>query len=700
MSPEFKSFLQGLLNKTPSERLSWPELLTHPFIDETEQEKKDRKIRHEFYTNWAANEHHSGGKQNHSEVFELDADPGSHESELLNEAMSDVHLPNFKFREYPSLDDEDPFGSPRIKDEIWNAFENQSKNAAGCTQLRHDPDLLDNTIKVLIYTPAELNTSAKKNQLKSALATLQNVIKMGKVKDPQQDILKSSSLPTLLINLLKSTLANDMFTSAAEIVADIIVCITELSKLFFTKTEGISPLFLKTIVQILTEIIKRADQPLTQLNAIKSLGIFAAQACIVPTRSQQFFKDIIDNNIVGQLAAIIKEVCGSGAKPKAVHKVAVHLLATLINPAFGDSFSFPWLRGPHDQMNEYSDHVPTFEQIRIDTYKYLYGFDFCKALINIYHAEEEAEHLMTKVAVYRVVAQLIRLKEAQLKTAGMGQCSPPSEMMGKSQMLVHTLNSTMTTSKDHILKAQAIFILYLLTKANFRRVGKTTGIESLALEASTIYKLFEDNCTSNDPKVLVSVIASGLLAEMIGFDDKTAKFILSKFTGTAGASSLTKLVTLIDINSTANRNEMRFLQGTNFGSPYSGFYDQPLNLLNKIQSKHMEQFPDVLQKDLLQGQNGSLGDIIMAFLLNLSSKTEMSPKGFVSLMSFVHDAINSDNKPFMQKIFKNCLKLLCSLVRENQLLAIQEWPTSSGGGNPAACFITTHILRIFNIPFV
>jgi hypothetical protein len=38
--------------------------LTHPFVRETDQEKKDRKIRHEFYTNWAANEHHSGGKQN------------------------------------------------------------------------------------------------------------------------------------------------------------------------------------------------------------------------------------------------------------------------------------------------------------------------------------------------------------------------------------------------------------------------------------------------------------------------------------------------------------------------------------------------------------------------------------------------------------------------------------------------------------
>jgi hypothetical protein len=31
------------------------------------------------------------------------------------------------------LDDEDPFGSPRIKDEIWTQLENQSKNAGGCT---------------------------------------------------------------------------------------------------------------------------------------------------------------------------------------------------------------------------------------------------------------------------------------------------------------------------------------------------------------------------------------------------------------------------------------------------------------------------------------------------------------------------------------------------------------------------------------
>lgn len=54
MGPEFKSFLKGLLNKVPSERLSWPELLNHPFIKENEQERLERKKRQERYNIWMA----------------------------------------------------------------------------------------------------------------------------------------------------------------------------------------------------------------------------------------------------------------------------------------------------------------------------------------------------------------------------------------------------------------------------------------------------------------------------------------------------------------------------------------------------------------------------------------------------------------------------------------------------------------------
>lgn len=39
------------------------------------------------------------------------------------------------------------------------------------------------------------------------------------------------------------------------------------------------------------------------------------------------------------------------------------------------------------------------------------------------------------------------------------------------------------------------------------------------------------------------------------------------------------------------------------------------------------------------------------------------------------------------------------MMRENQLLAVQEWPEYCGGGVPATCMIDTHILRILNVPY-
>ena len=135
MSPEFKSFLQGLLNKTPSERLSWPELLQHPFVQETDQEKKDRKLRHEFYTNWAANEHHSGGKQNLKEIMDgEEGRDGSDDADIFAEIASNKYLPSFDQKEYPLLeDDEDGMNSPRIRDEVWGNYEAQSQDEAGAS---------------------------------------------------------------------------------------------------------------------------------------------------------------------------------------------------------------------------------------------------------------------------------------------------------------------------------------------------------------------------------------------------------------------------------------------------------------------------------------------------------------------------------------------------------------------------------------
>lgn len=44
ISPNFRSFLKGLLNKFPTERLTWPALQDHPFVRETSEEKSARPM--------------------------------------------------------------------------------------------------------------------------------------------------------------------------------------------------------------------------------------------------------------------------------------------------------------------------------------------------------------------------------------------------------------------------------------------------------------------------------------------------------------------------------------------------------------------------------------------------------------------------------------------------------------------------------
>jgi fused-like protein len=49
ISKEFKSFLQGLLQKNPSKRLNWPHLLDHPFVRESEADRENAFVERSLY---------------------------------------------------------------------------------------------------------------------------------------------------------------------------------------------------------------------------------------------------------------------------------------------------------------------------------------------------------------------------------------------------------------------------------------------------------------------------------------------------------------------------------------------------------------------------------------------------------------------------------------------------------------------------
>lgn len=67
------------------------------------------------------------------------------------------------------------------------------------------------------------------------------------------------------------------------------------------------------------------------------------------------------------------------------------------------------------------------------------------------------------------------------------------------------------------------------------------------------------------------MIASGLMAEILSLDSQNANFLQQKFVGSTDA--IGKLNMLLDQNADTKTNEIRLLQGTNFGCAYTGFFD-------------------------------------------------------------------------------------------------------------------------------
>ena len=88
-------------------------------------------------------------------------------------------------------------------------------------------------------------------------------------------------------------------------LADLVKDIALLGKASFNKQRGIEPIVLKIFIPLLTVLLKEQSSPHLQLAAMKALGVFASQACIIPIRMQNFYKDLVEQKIIHDICSII-----------------------------------------------------------------------------------------------------------------------------------------------------------------------------------------------------------------------------------------------------------------------------------------------------------------------------------------------------------------------------------------------------------
>lgn len=86
--------------------------------------------------------------------------------------------------------------------------------------------------------------------------------------------------------------------------------------------------------------------------------------------------------MINEICSILKSVQNNNVN--SIYMVAVELLSTLICPVYGDFYSVPWKRGPHDNILDYIEALSTFESLRELIFIQLKEFGFIGKFMHIY----------------------------------------------------------------------------------------------------------------------------------------------------------------------------------------------------------------------------------------------------------------------------------------------------------------------------
>ncbi|KAJ0079934.1 hypothetical protein Patl1_24530 [Pistacia atlantica] len=235
MSPNFRSFLKGLLNKVPQNRLTWPALLEHPFVKETSDELEARELRASTVlvrgcdAQWRegdANQTSSGSiififqcKGNSPVAFQKNIAPSPQSDAQLNNSNTTQgnSSPHEEFPGFASPNEVKPSGNQAL-----NRLENNSRTVKGALTIGQDNEAL-----ALILQPLKRWSKGPKNMREEdvlnsnqSLRILSNLVAAGATRSSGllDEIISELLDFTATIVSLKSSELNDLIAKSFSIV--------------------------------------------------------------------------------------------------------------------------------------------------------------------------------------------------------------------------------------------------------------------------------------------------------------------------------------------------------------------------------------------------------------------------------------------------------------------------------------------------
>ena len=107
--------------------------------------------------------------------------------------------------------------------------------------------------------------------------------------------------------------------------------------------------------------------------------------------------------------------------------------------------------------------------------------------------------------------------------------------------------------------------------------------------------------------------------------------------------------------------EVRKVEGSSYGCPILAFFDGIFIFLQKLFVR-LQRENRRIKEFLTNMQESGLNDSIYIILVQINHRSDISPRGFISMLSLIHDCIHNEFNSFGSKVFQVRLIPSCILI--------------------------------------
>ncbi|KAG2391763.1 hypothetical protein C9374_013248 [Naegleria lovaniensis] len=627
ISPPMKSFLRGLLNKAPKQRLDWPKLLDHPFVRETKEEKEVRE---------RMLQENIGRKR--LEMFE--------QIVALNRKQTDE-----KSKKKPKTPAKN-LTQTRVKKKIEPKQEisitdieaTLIKDETGPKTVMKNVEYLDklaNTIKVSQTAFKTKSTKIVQTSLKILAKALE------KCEEEDSDNLIDANVVTSLLAFLKE-FAGAKFDTKPTVQDALIALHFALPYGIENITSVIADFF--TILPALVDY--RYDNTLSvQIYAMKCLKELSIKIGFVPFQTSQVFESLKELQWHDAVCSCLDFKIVKTEKKFVQHltTTTIKALAELVHPVEGEIFQFPSIFQTENTLSTEIVECSQDNTIRGAIAKAALKQNVLPALSELF-THQEAN---VRVATLRTIYQLCRFS-----TDFSHQMSSDISSL---QSLISLVKDTtdIKTMYETELSALTLSIIFKDSPKIISQLGKDND----ALIGNCVVIIN----TSLDERLKCFCV---LLLSRLAQDSALKKRIISELFTPVGLGKINDI--LIKDFSIYQLHEVKRVEGSGFGFPDVGLLDGIIMLFNQVSELWNASFNNLLVK------TGTWKSVCERLK---SSDIELSPEAVLASLKLMYDIATCNSENINNLVGDmSIVRALIQALKDKILQSFSKWPVSRNGG--------------------